>query len=381
MKTVLTVDDSKVVRSMVSRYIKPWGCQVIEAADGKEGVAAAREHQPDLILLDITMPVMDGREALAELRKDAVCKSIPVIMLTAESGKDIVIEVAKLGVDGYIVKPFQKETFEKGVSKVLGDPSEASVEAGKASSAAGSDAPLDYGSVLVVDDSERVLDAARAALEQGMKVLTATSGKEALDRYREGRPAVVVVDLAMPGMDGFQTLEQLKALGKSAYLALAVRGDATLQDKARQAGYQGVIEKPFQPGDLAAQVLAAAGAKVSPEELVNRMLSEENGCSVLALPGSRAQVLGRIIPVVARKLRGLAEDGGEKLIVDIGDATEATRELVSTLTAIIKEAGNLGIRIAICTPNQALINRLREFDDTRHSPYGKDRDAARASLR
>jgi two-component system cell cycle response regulator len=380
MKTVLTVDDSKVVRSMVSRYIKPWGCQLIEAADGKEGVEAAREHKPDLILLDITMPVMDGREALAELRKDAACKSIPVIMLTAESGKDIVIEVAKLGVAGYIVKPFQKETFEKGISKVLGDPSEASAEAGEASRAAARDAPLDYGSVLVVDDSERVLDAARAALEQGMKVLTATSGKEAIDRYREGRPAVVVVDLAMPDMDGFETLEQLKSLGKSAYIALAVRGDATLQDKARRAGYQGVIEKPFQPDDLAGSVMAAAGAKVPPDELVSRMLSEEDGCTVLALPGSQTQVLGRIIPAVARKLRGLAEDGGDKLIVDIGDAAEATTELVSARTAIIKEAVNLGIRTAICTPNQALIKRLREFDDTRHSPYGQDREAARASL-
>jgi two-component system cell cycle response regulator len=377
MKTVLTVDDSKVVRSMVSRYIKPWNCQLIEAADGKEGVAAAREHKPDLILLDITMPVMDGREALAELRKDAACKSIPVIMLTAESGKDIVIEVAKLGVAGYIVKPFQKETFEKGVSKILGDPAAAEAEA---SQAAAKDAPLDYGSVLVVDDSERVLDSARAALEKGMKVLTATSGKEAIDLYREGRPGVVVIDLAMPDMDGFQTLEQLKTLGKSAYIALAVRGDTTLQGKAKQAGYQGVIEKPFQPADLAAQVMTAAGAKVSPDDLVARMLSEENGCTVLALPGSQGQVLARIIPAVARKLRVLAEDGGDKLIVDIGDATEATTELVSTLTAIITEAVNLGIRIAICSPNQELIKRLKEFDDTRHSPYSQDREAARASL-
>lgn len=144
MKTLLTVADSKVVRSMVSRFIKPWGCKLIEATDGKQGVEAAREHKPDLILLDITMPVMDGREALTALRKDPECKTIPVIMLTAESGKDIVIEVAKLGVAGYIVKPFQKETFEKGVTEVLGDPAGASANAGRAPLAGASGESIDY---------------------------------------------------------------------------------------------------------------------------------------------------------------------------------------------------------------------------------------------
>ena len=380
MKTVLTVDDSKVVRSMVSRFMGPWGCELIEATDGKQGVEAARKHKPDLILLDTTMPVMDGRAALTELRKDPHCKSIPVIMLTVESGKDVVIEVAKLGVAGYIIKPFQKETFDAAVSKVLGDPPGVTPEPG-ANPGSGIDAPLDHRSVLVVDDSERVLDAARAALEQGMKVLTARSGKEAVERYREARPGVVVVDLAMPEMDGFETLKQLKALGRSAYIALTVRGDTTLRYKARQAGYQGVIEKPFQPGELAGQVLEASSPKVPPDELVTRMLSEESGCSVLALPGSQSQVLKRIIPALSRKLRELAEDGGDKLILDIGEAEEATAELVSVVTAVITEAQNLGIRPAICTPNEKLIKRLREFDETRSASYGQDREAARARLR
>ena len=379
MKTVLTVDDSKVVRSMVSRFMRPWGCELIEATDGKQGVEAARKHKPDLILLDTTMPVMDGRAALAELRKDPQCKSIPVIMLTVESEKDVLIEVAKLGVAGYIIKPFQKEIFEKGVSKVLGDPPGACSE--KGAPPTGIDAPLDHRSVLVVDDSERVLDAARTALEQGMKVLTARSGKEAVERYREARPGVVVVDLVMPEMDGFETLKQLKALGRSAYIALTVRGDATLRHKARQAGYQGIIEKPFQPGELAGQVLEASSPKVSPEELVARMLSEESGCLVIALPGSQSQVLKRIIPALSRKLRELAEDGGDKLILDIGEAEEATAELVSVLAMVITEAQNLGIRPAICTPNEKLIKRLRESAETRSASYGQDREAARARLR
>jgi CheY-like chemotaxis protein len=213
-----------------------------------------------------------------------------------------------------------------------------------------------------------------------MKVLTATSGKEALDRYREGRPGVVVVDLAMPEMDGFETLTQLQSLGKSAYIALAVRGDTALHERARKAGYQNVIEKPFQSEELAGKVMAAAVRKITPDDLVGRMLSEENGCSVLVLPASQSHVLGRIIPAIARRLKGLAESGADKLILDLGDAAQATTELVSVLAAVIREAMNLGIRVAVCTSNEKLIAHLRQSGDTRHAPCSQNREAARASL-
>jgi CheY-like chemotaxis protein len=118
-RVVLTVDDSKVVRSMVTRHLQSYGCTIIEATNGREGVDLARIHKPDLVLLDVTMPVMDGRQALGELRKDATTKAIPVILLTAESSRDLLMEVAQLGVNGYIVKPFQQDTFDKEVGKVL----------------------------------------------------------------------------------------------------------------------------------------------------------------------------------------------------------------------------------------------------------------------
>ena len=237
MSTVLTVDDSKVVRSMVTRHLQPYGCTIIEATNGQEGVDHGARPQPDLVLLDVTMPVMDGRQALAELRKDDATKGIPVIMLTAESGRDLVIEIAKLGVNGYIVKPFQQETFDKEVSKVLGAPG--------AAAPAGATA-VDPRAVLVVDDSEKVLAMAKAALEQSLTVLTATSGKEAIAQYAKARPGVVVIDLVMPDMDGFATLAELQKLGQVELRRPHRRGDASLHERARKAGYTAIVEKPFQ---------------------------------------------------------------------------------------------------------------------------------------
>jgi len=367
MKKVLTVDDSKVVRSMVSRHLQPYGCEVVEATNGHEGVAAAQAHKPDLILLDVTMPVMDGKETLTALRSDASTKDIPVVLLTAESGRELVMEVLKLGAAGYIVKPFQRDGFDREVSKVLGAPT------------ATPQPPVDRSAVLVVDDSDKVLEAARTALGASMKVLTALSGQEALERYKEARPGVVVVDLAMPDMDGFQTLAQLKDLGRSGFVALAVRGDATLHERARKAGYHTVLDKPFDANQLLDNVIAAAGAVATPDELLATVLGEDGGCSVLRLPDPRSKVFGKVLPALGKRFRALVESGSDKLIVDLASVSEVNADVVKGLVGLVSEAKGVGLRTAICTPSTQVIESLKQIAETRASLY-PTREAAREAL-
>jgi DNA-binding response OmpR family regulator len=104
---VLTVDDSRTIRMIVKKAFQQYDCDIIEAENGMEGLALAAKVKPDLIVLDITMPVMTGIEMLGKLKEDPELKAIPVIMLTAESGKDNVMSIVKMGVRDYIVKPFK----------------------------------------------------------------------------------------------------------------------------------------------------------------------------------------------------------------------------------------------------------------------------------
>lgn len=120
MKTVLTVDDSRVARTAIAHALSTWGCRVLEARDGREGVAVARLTRPDLIILDVLMPVLDGRQALATLRRDAGCRHIPVVMLTAITGESLVEECSHLGISGYLVKPVATEALLDVVRRVLG---------------------------------------------------------------------------------------------------------------------------------------------------------------------------------------------------------------------------------------------------------------------
>jgi CheY-like chemotaxis protein len=116
---ILTVDDSKTIRMIVKKAFKPFDCQLFEAENGVEGLALAAKEKPDLIVLDITMPVMNGIEMLGKLKREEELKDIPIIMLTAESGKDNVLEIVKMGVKDYIVKPFKGEQLIERASGVV----------------------------------------------------------------------------------------------------------------------------------------------------------------------------------------------------------------------------------------------------------------------
>jgi len=116
---VLTVDDSKTIRMIVKKAFQPYNCVVFEAENGVEGLAAATKEKPGLIILDITMPVMTGIEMLERLKGDATLKDIPVIMLTAESGKDNVVNIVKKGIKDYMVKPFKGEDLLERVRKFM----------------------------------------------------------------------------------------------------------------------------------------------------------------------------------------------------------------------------------------------------------------------
>ena len=116
---VLTVDDSKTIRMIVKKAFKPYDCELFEGENGVEGLAIAAREKPDLVVLDITMPVMNGIEMLGKLKDEPDLKDIPVIMLTAESGQDNVMQIVKMGVKDYMVKPFKGQDLIDRVEKFM----------------------------------------------------------------------------------------------------------------------------------------------------------------------------------------------------------------------------------------------------------------------
>lgn len=120
-KTILTTDDSKVIRLMLKNALTPLGVTVAEAACGQEAVEFLNKQKPDLVILDVTMPDMSGIEVLKYIRHQSQHSEVPVVMLTAESDDETVEKANQLGVSGYVAKPFTMERVIEVVSELLGN--------------------------------------------------------------------------------------------------------------------------------------------------------------------------------------------------------------------------------------------------------------------
>jgi two-component system, cell cycle response regulator len=116
---ILTVDDSQTIRSIIKKMLSGYHCDVIEAADGIEGLAKARKEEPNLIILDIDMPGMNGLELLMNLRNDDRFMRTPVFMLTSKSKAENIRIAMELGIAAFIAKPFKRELFVDRVQKAL----------------------------------------------------------------------------------------------------------------------------------------------------------------------------------------------------------------------------------------------------------------------
>jgi len=118
-QTILIVDDEKDLLDLIEYNLKKEGFDVLKAENGEEGIAVAKEKNPDLVLLDIMMPKMDGMQAVEEMRKDDQLKNIPIIFLTARSDEKTEVEGLNKGGDDYITKPISTTKLISRIKAVL----------------------------------------------------------------------------------------------------------------------------------------------------------------------------------------------------------------------------------------------------------------------
>jgi two-component system alkaline phosphatase synthesis response regulator PhoP len=118
-QTILVVDDEKDLLDLIEYNLKKEGFAVLKAENGEEGIKIAKEHKPDLVLMDIMMPKMDGMEAVETMRADEDLKSIPIIFLTARSDEKTEVEGLDKGGDDYITKPISTTKLISRIKAVM----------------------------------------------------------------------------------------------------------------------------------------------------------------------------------------------------------------------------------------------------------------------
>ncbi len=235
---VLVIDDDPATRELLSRFLGREGFAVRVAADGRAGLALAETLKPQIILLDVTMPRMDGWEVLRSLKADPRLAAIPVVMCTVIDEKHLGFS---LGASDYLLKPVDWEHLKEVIARVAPQ------------------APL--GDVLVVDDDADTRTRLETLLSKdGWTVSEAENGRMALDKVRQHTPTLVLLDLNMPEMDGFTFLREFRLKPETADVPVIVMTarDLSAAERAELKGNAArVIEKgSVGMNDLAAQLKA-----------------------------------------------------------------------------------------------------------------------------
>jgi len=207
---VLLIEDDDRSAELLSIYLEGAGFNVVRARDGEEGIDAARQAPPAAIVLDLILPRLSGWDVLAEAKADPELAGIPVVIVSMldEPGRGYA-----LGAADYLVKPVRGEDL----LAALGPLTATAIPAGPAT-------------VLAVDDDPMALDLIETVLgAEGFGVVRAASGEEALRLVHQDPPALVILDLLMPGMDGFAVVEALRADADTASIPIIILTAKTLE--------------------------------------------------------------------------------------------------------------------------------------------------------
>ena len=223
-RVVLVIDDDPSARDLLARTLQGAGVRVVTARDGEEALRLARTLHPAAITLDVLMPGMDGWEVLRELKADAATREIPVIMVTMTDDRELGYA---LGATEFLTKPIERGQLVQLLDRYASDD--------------------DKRRALVVDDKEDNRNVLRRALEkEGWQVTEAENGKVALEKVVEQAPSLILLDLMMPVMDGFEFVMEMRQLDavRGVPIVVVTAKDVTEEDRRRLNGdVVGLIQK------------------------------------------------------------------------------------------------------------------------------------------
>lgn len=224
---VLVIDDEANARELLTRTLMREGFQVRLAADGPSGLESAKAARPDVIVLDVTMPRVDGWAVLTALKANSTLSDVPVVLHTMLDNKTMGFA---LGAAEYLTKPVERDRLVGVLNRFASRQS--------------------AGPVLIVEDDADTRHAVRRAVEaEGWRVADAENGRVALERMSETTPAAIILDLVMPEMDGFEFLDAIRKESNWENIPVVVvtAKELTADDRQR---LQGSVERVLQKGSL-----------------------------------------------------------------------------------------------------------------------------------
>ena len=254
-RRILVVEDNPLNLKLVRDVLQFAGYDVIEAQSGEEGLRAAQEDPPDLVLMDLQLPGIDGTETLRRLRQGSLGRDVPVVAVTAFAMAEDRERASLAGFDGYVEKPISVRALPGQIEAFL----RASGDGRTGGTVMAS--PV---TVLAVDDQPanlRLLDA--VLTPRGHRVLTASSGAEALALLETEDVDLVLLDIVMPEMDGHEVCRRIRSTPATEFLPVVMITASGSEQRlaALESGADDFVTKPFDKSELLARVASLARIK------------------------------------------------------------------------------------------------------------------------
>jgi DNA-binding response OmpR family regulator len=368
MPRVLTVDDSKAIRMIVSKQVTELGFEVDEAEDGLLGLGKLEELEYDLVILDVTMPNLDGPGMLTKMREAG--NKTPVLMLTSESKKSIMVDVMKAGIEDYILKPFKPEELKAKVLKVLKltGPVGPAVVGGPAAAAPAASVSVgrtdptgkQFFDILVIDDMENVHKKLKSLVPAHVSVAGAVSASAALTMCREKVFRVVFIDTDIPDVNSAALMNQLRTLQQhAAFLALPLRTTTDVQKEQQALGFDDVIYKPFDKDSIDDFLIRY----FNDQELV---VAEDNLVKVGPFTGKEDKAdkyFSRVTKLLEESIEKMAAACFDDVVVDLSNAPAKPDKTPRLVLDIQREANKRGIGVKLVA-NSEISSLLKKFDET-----------------
>ena len=258
MARILVVEDSPDIRVLIRMLLEAAGHEVTTAPDGRAGVEAVRAERPDLVLMDLSLPVLSGWEATKEIKEDPDIASIPIVAVTAHAMHGDRERALAAGCDGFIPKPIDEETFVSLVRSYLRRPvheEPAVSEPSRPSAPSSSPRTADPGRILVVDDHAEVAELIRHDLEsEGHEVVVARSPDQVGEIWAGDRQFdLAIVDVMLGPDSGYDLTADLVSRANEYLPVLLVTAGEIDREKGFAAGADDFIAKPLDATELVAR--------------------------------------------------------------------------------------------------------------------------------
>lgn len=242
--TIIVVDDNPIMREVLRDILESEGYAILEASSGAEALQLARLVQAVLMTLDVMMPGLDGFDVLQVLRRDPLTHNLPVLCISASSEHALGLT---LGGVGFLLKPFSPVELIDQVRRLVAPP---------------------HRCVLIVDDDDHVRPTlARLLKRAGFRVTDAPNGRAALDLVQRDPPDLILLDIRMSGMDGYELLRRLKRDPGHRHIPVvvltAVEPDGSIQRSAADLGVALYLEKPIASDELLVEIERVLQARTS----------------------------------------------------------------------------------------------------------------------